>query len=314
MERRPLCLDAPNGTVVELHDVQRPLILPPVVASGPVKSLMRAGGKSKPTQLTPLDTLCLINHEQACRCRDLSHQPAGPPLPSASPPTRSCVLCMLLSTDCTAMGVAAPAVSRCVALCRFFYALRIPKSPQTHMDALRIPKSPQTHMYIYTPLDSCCRIQPRAGRDAVSGATPMPSTSLSGFAARGSRVMSYALPCAHITSASSLIDEALLLAIRCHARCASLQDLVPDRCGGRFVASHIRIEKGGPVPDYVHFHRVRFQCIFCYRGRVRVVYEGQVRIDVVVLGALLWSWAHCFGPGHTVYGANLALSIGGHSC
>ena len=66
------------------------------------------------------------------------------------------------------------------------------------------------------------------------------------------------------------------------------------------MASHIRIEKGGPVPDYVHFHRVRFQCIFCYRGRVRVVYEGQVRIDVVVLGALLWFWAHCCGPGRTV--------------
>lgn len=53
------------------------------------------------------------------------------------------------------------------------------------------------------------------------------------------------------------------------------RDLVPDRCGGRFVASHIRIEEGGPVPDYVHFHRVRFQCIFCYKGRVKVVYEGQ---------------------------------------
>lgn len=53
------------------------------------------------------------------------------------------------------------------------------------------------------------------------------------------------------------------------------RDLVPDRQGGRFVASHIHIPDGGPVPDYVHFHKVRFQLIYCYRGWVRVVYEDQ---------------------------------------
>jgi mannose-6-phosphate isomerase-like protein (cupin superfamily) len=53
------------------------------------------------------------------------------------------------------------------------------------------------------------------------------------------------------------------------------RDLVPDRQGGRFVASHIHIPDGGPVPDYVHFHRVRFQLIYCHRGWVRVVYEDQ---------------------------------------
>ena len=53
------------------------------------------------------------------------------------------------------------------------------------------------------------------------------------------------------------------------------RDLVPDRQGGRFVASHIHIPEGGPVPDYVHFHQVRFQLIYCYRGWVRVVYEDQ---------------------------------------
>jgi len=53
------------------------------------------------------------------------------------------------------------------------------------------------------------------------------------------------------------------------------RDLVPDRQGGRFIASHIRIPDGGPVPDYVHFHRVAFQMIFCRRGWVRVVYEDQ---------------------------------------
>jgi uncharacterized protein YjlB len=53
------------------------------------------------------------------------------------------------------------------------------------------------------------------------------------------------------------------------------RDLVPDRQGGRFIASHIQIPGGGPVPDYPHFHKVRFQVIYCYRGQVRVAYEGQ---------------------------------------
>jgi quercetin dioxygenase-like cupin family protein len=53
------------------------------------------------------------------------------------------------------------------------------------------------------------------------------------------------------------------------------RDLIPGRLGGRFVASHIRIPDGGDVPDYVHFHRVRFQMIYCKAGWVRVVYEDQ---------------------------------------
>jgi mannose-6-phosphate isomerase-like protein (cupin superfamily) len=53
------------------------------------------------------------------------------------------------------------------------------------------------------------------------------------------------------------------------------RDLLPDRQGGRFIASHIAIPAGGPVPDYVHFHRIRFQLIYCHRGWVRVVYEHQ---------------------------------------
>ena len=32
---------------------------------------------------------------------------------------------------------------------------------------------------------------------------------------------------------------------------------------------------GGPVPDWVHFHKVRFQLIYCWHGWVRVVYEDQ---------------------------------------
>lgn len=53
------------------------------------------------------------------------------------------------------------------------------------------------------------------------------------------------------------------------------RDLVPDRLGGRVIASHICIPNGGPVPDYVHYHRVRFQMIYCAKGWVRVVYEDQ---------------------------------------
>ena len=53
------------------------------------------------------------------------------------------------------------------------------------------------------------------------------------------------------------------------------RDLIPDRQGDRFIASHIRIPTGGPVPDYVHFHKVRFQMIYCAKGWVRLVYEDQ---------------------------------------
>ncbi len=53
------------------------------------------------------------------------------------------------------------------------------------------------------------------------------------------------------------------------------RDLIPGRLGGRYIASHIRIEDGGPVPDYVHHHHVKFQMIYCYKGWVRVIYEDQ---------------------------------------
>jgi len=53
------------------------------------------------------------------------------------------------------------------------------------------------------------------------------------------------------------------------------RDLIPSRLGGSIIASHIRIPDGGPVPDMVHYHKVGFQLIFCYRGWVDVVYEDQ---------------------------------------
>jgi len=53
------------------------------------------------------------------------------------------------------------------------------------------------------------------------------------------------------------------------------RDLIPGRLGGRYIASHITIPKGGPVADWVHFHRVALQMIYVRSGWVRVVYEDQ---------------------------------------
>lgn len=53
------------------------------------------------------------------------------------------------------------------------------------------------------------------------------------------------------------------------------RDLIPDRQGGRFVASHIAIPDGGPVPDYVHYHHIAFQLIYCRAGWAELVYESQ---------------------------------------
>ncbi len=62
------------------------------------------------------------------------------------------------------------------------------------------------------------------------------------------------------------------------------RDLIPDRQGGRFVASHIRVGDGGEIADYVHYHRVRFQMIFCYRGWTRLLYEDQGQAFVMHAG------------------------------
>ena len=52
------------------------------------------------------------------------------------------------------------------------------------------------------------------------------------------------------------------------------RDLIPSRLGGRYIVSHISIPEGGPVGDWVHFHRIAFQMIYVRRGWVRVVYRG----------------------------------------
>uniref|UniRef100_A0A0G4I9T7 Cupin type-2 domain-containing protein n=1 Tax=Chromera velia CCMP2878 TaxID=1169474 RepID=A0A0G4I9T7_9ALVE len=77
---------------------------------------------------------------------------------------------------------------------------------------------------------------------------------------------------------------------RFHAGRAGMlySDLIPDRQGGRFVASRIRIP--GPkvtVPDKVHFHDVRLQFLYCVRGSALLVYEDQGEPFVMQRGDLV---------------------------
>jgi quercetin dioxygenase-like cupin family protein len=65
------------------------------------------------------------------------------------------------------------------------------------------------------------------------------------------------------------------------------RDLIPGRLGGRYIASHITISQGGPVADWVHFHRILVQLIFIRRGWVRVVYEDQGEPFVMEAGDLV---------------------------
>ena len=65
------------------------------------------------------------------------------------------------------------------------------------------------------------------------------------------------------------------------------RDLIPGRLGGRYIASHITIPEGGPVSDWVHFHRIAVQMIYVRSGWVRVVYEDQGRPFVMNEGDLV---------------------------
>lgn len=53
------------------------------------------------------------------------------------------------------------------------------------------------------------------------------------------------------------------------------RDLTPDSLKSRVIVSQIRLPFDGEVPDYVHYHKVDFQMIYCVRGRIKVVYEDQ---------------------------------------
>jgi quercetin dioxygenase-like cupin family protein len=61
-----------------------------------------------------------------------------------------------------------------------------------------------------------------------------------------------------------------------HGRAGMLyRDLIPSRLGGRYIASHISIPGGGPVSDWVHFHKIALQLLYVRRGWVRLLYENQ---------------------------------------
>lgn len=65
------------------------------------------------------------------------------------------------------------------------------------------------------------------------------------------------------------------------------RDLIPGRLGGRYIASHIAIPEGGPVADWVHYHRITFQLICVRKGWVRVVYQDQGDPFVMAAGDMV---------------------------
>ena len=65
------------------------------------------------------------------------------------------------------------------------------------------------------------------------------------------------------------------------------RDLIPGRLGGRYAASLVTITEGGPVADWVHYHRVAVQLICVRRGWVRVVYEDQGDPFVMAAGDMV---------------------------
>jgi mannose-6-phosphate isomerase-like protein (cupin superfamily) len=84
------------------------------------------------------------------------------------------------------------------------------------------------------------------------------------------------------------------------------RDLIPSRLGGRYIASHIGIREGGPVADWVHFHRIAFQLIVVRCGRVQVVYEDQGEPFVMEAGDMVLQ-----PPGirHRVLESSLGLEV-----
>jgi quercetin dioxygenase-like cupin family protein len=65
------------------------------------------------------------------------------------------------------------------------------------------------------------------------------------------------------------------------------RDLIPSRLGGRYIASHITIPEGGPVFDWVHYHRIAVQLICVCEGWVRAVYEDQGEPFVMAAGDMV---------------------------
>lgn len=84
------------------------------------------------------------------------------------------------------------------------------------------------------------------------------------------------------------------------------RDLIPGRLGGRYIASQIRIPNGGPVADWIHFHRVAVQLICVTEGWVKVVYEGQGEPFVMASGDVV---VQPPGIRHQVLQSSAGLSV-----
>ncbi len=125
-------------------------------------------------------------------------------------------------------------------------------------------------------LDSACTSQPGHLRLLTADAAPRPA-----LAAPNGTMVEFAP--ANPPLELPPLEEAFVLTRKVggdeafHEGRAGMRyrDLIPGRLGGRFIASNILIADGGPVGDYTHFHNVRFQMIYCYRGWVKVAYEDQ---------------------------------------
>ena len=89
------------------------------------------------------------------------------------------------------------------------------------------------------------------------------------------------------------------------------RDLIPGRLGGRYIASHIRIDAGGPVADWVHYHRIALQLIVVRGGWVRVVCEDQGAPFVMEAGDMVLQ-----PPGirHRVLESSAGLEVVELSC
>ena len=59
------------------------------------------------------------------------------------------------------------------------------------------------------------------------------------------------------------------------SRCAPLPYTITVHVQQADAVNAAALPGGGPVPDYVHFHKIRFQMIYCAKGWVRVSYEDQ---------------------------------------
>src|SRR5262249_58242589 len=88
----------------------------------------------------------------------------------------------------------------------------------------------------------------------------------------GTRAAAFVIPPLVPSYVVSKLDDASSFTVGRAGMC--YRDLIPDRQGGRFIASHIGLGEGGVVPDYVHFHKLRFQMLYCLRGWTRLLYEG----------------------------------------